>query len=104
MGKLIPRILKELISPGNHLIIFFVILLLALCTGYCAGHFFKGNKNAKLIETYAEKIIEHETGITVNFYEAEEEVEPIIPIIEFRYPTYEMDFKREMKPDSSVKN
>lgn len=99
MGKLIPKILKELISPGNHLMVFFFILITSLFSGYVAAHFFKGNKNAKLIENYAEKIIEHETGISVDFDDSSD-YEPMsnIPINEF------MDFKRDTKLDSGVKN
>lgn len=104
MGKLIQRILKELISPGNHLMIFFVILLASLCVGYCAGHYFKGNKKAKIIETYAEKIIEHETGISINFDDSEEEDIPEIPLSEFNYPNYIMDFQIPVKSDCDVKN
>jgi len=105
MGKLIPRILKEMISPGNHLIIFFFILFTSLCVGFSASYFFKGNKSAQKIENFAEKIIEHETGISIDFDSSSDHVsEQNIPISEFRYPSYEMDFKRGKQPDPVVKN
>ena len=89
------RILKELISPGNHLIIYFVILITSICVCFTASHFFKGNKNAQIIENYAEKIIERETGISVDFDDSSDDEMPNnIPINEFRYPSYQMDFKR----------
>jgi hypothetical protein len=69
MAGLIPKFLKELISPGNHLKIYFIILIASLLVGFCCAHFFKGNKKAKTIETYAEKIIERETGVAINFDE-----------------------------------
>lgn len=101
MGKLIPKILKELISPGNHLVVFFVILFTSIFSGYVASHFFKGNKNAKLIENYAEKIIEHETGVSVDFDGSNDVPESNIPITEFRYP---MDFKHDKQTCFGVKN
>ena len=70
MVSLISRFLKEYLSPGTSLKIYFVILIISICVGFCAAHFFKGNKKAKVIETYAEKIIERETGISINFEEA----------------------------------
>src|ERR1700747_1096876 len=105
MGKLIPRILKELISPGNHLGVYFIILICSICTGYVASHFFKGNKKAQILENYAEKIIEHETGIVVDFDDSsDDEASSNIPIHEFRYPSYQMDFKRGRLTDLDVKN
>jgi hypothetical protein len=85
MARLIYRFLKELISPGNHLIIYFVILIVSLCTGFLCAHFFKGNKKAKTIETYAEKIIERETGLSINFDEIDNDIlghseEPLLPL------------------------
>jgi hypothetical protein len=105
MVKIISKILRELISPGNHLIIFFVILITSLCVGFSASYFFKGNKNAQIIENYAERIIEHETGIAIDFDDSSDDVPaPDTAIIEFRYPSYEMDFKRGKQPDSALKN
>ncbi len=96
MGRLISKFLKELISPGNHLIVYFVILVTSLCVGFFSAHFFKGNKQAKIIEDYAEKIIERETGISINFEEIDEDIskpstmklsEPISdPIPELSFP------------------
>ncbi len=74
MGRLISKFLRELISPGNHLIVYFVILVTSLCVGFFAAHFFKGNKQAKIIETYAEKIIERETGLSINFEEIDDDI------------------------------
>jgi hypothetical protein len=74
MAKLIPKFLKELISPGNHLIIYFVILITSLIVGFGSAHFFKGNKRARIIESYAEKIIERETGLSINFEEIDDDI------------------------------
>jgi|SRR5579863_3272047 len=74
MVRLISRFLRELISPGNHLIIYFVILVSSLIVGFFSAHFFKGNEKAKMIETYAEKIIERETGLSINFEEIDADI------------------------------
>jgi len=105
MGKLMTRILKELTSPGNHLAIFFFILITSLCVGFTASHLFKGNKNAQIVESYAEKIIEHETGVSIDFDDSsDDEVPGNTPITEFRYPSYQMDYKRDKQPGSCAKN
>jgi len=67
MGRLIEKILKELFSPGNHLIIYFIILFSSFLIGIICSHFFKGNKEAETVELYAEKVIEHETGFSLKF-------------------------------------
>ncbi len=105
MGKLTTRILKEFISPGPHLIIYFVILISALCVGFTSAYFFKGNKNAEIIENFAEKIIESETGVLVDFDDSSDDEAPNnIPIHEFVYPSYQMDFRRDKQPAPCVKN
>ncbi len=62
---------------GNQeltLLKFIIILLASLIIGIFSAHFFKGNKQADLVESCVEKIIESETGISIDFDQLDEEL------------------------------
>lgn len=67
MGKLIKKLINFITSPLNPLAYHLLILFISFFIGFCASHYFPGNKQAEIIEDYAEKLIEYETGYTIDF-------------------------------------
>jgi hypothetical protein len=78
----------------------FIILFVSFLVGMGSALFSKGSKEAYIAEECAEKVIEHETGMPIDFDELDEALEAEARMIEFKYPTFQMDFKTVEQPFS----